>query len=222
MASLDQAALEKRPDDFDLAALMAARDKTLGAVAKISAEIHPGMLEDDAYRRALKILEEMGAEKHWHRPWIRFGENTLKHYGLPSAAGTRLGENDIFFIDIGPVWQGYEGDAGNTYVVGNDADMKRAGEDARRLFDETRECWRRDGLAGPALYHWAEARARDLGWELNLAACGHRVSEFPHALHFKGGMKDVDFQPSPHAWILEIQLRHPRRPFGAFYEDLLF
>jgi len=27
--------------------------------------------------------------------------------------------------------------------------------------------------------------------------------------------------PASGLWVLEIQLRHPTRPFGAFFEDLL-
>jgi methionyl aminopeptidase len=31
----------------------------------------------------------------------------------------------------------------------------------------------------------------------------------------------VDFRPSALRWMLEIQIRHPKRNFGAFFEDLL-
>ena len=37
-------------------------------------------------------------------------------FRAPSEPGTILQENDIFFVDIGPVWQKWEGDAGNTHV----------------------------------------------------------------------------------------------------------
>ena len=66
------------------------------------------------------------------------------------------------------------------------------------------------------------AEAADRGWLLNLEMTGHRVSEFPHKAHYDGALIDQRFAPSPGLWILEIQLRHPTRPFGAFYEDLLF
>jgi hypothetical protein len=47
------------------------------------------------------------------------------------------------------------------------------------------------------------------------------ISEFPHKAHYDGALIEQNFVPSPDLWILEIQLRHPTRPFGAFYEDLL-
>ena len=49
----------------------------------------------------------------------------------------------------------------------------------------------------------------------------HRVSDFPHKVHYKGNLGDQDFTPAPNLWILEIQLRHPTENWGAFYEDLL-
>ena len=31
----------------------------------------------------------------------------------------------------------------------------------------------------------------------------------------------MGFRPSSGLWVLEIQIRHPSREFGAFFEDLL-
>ena len=50
---------------------------------------------------------------------------------------------------------------------------------------------------------------------------GHRISEFPHSAHYDGTLDGVGFRPTDKRWILEIQVRHPDRNFGAFYEDLL-
>ncbi|MFP3748232.1 (Fe-S)-binding protein, partial [Achromobacter sp. SIMBA_011] len=33
---------------------------------------------------------------------------------------------------------------------------------------------------------------------------------------------DFDACPNAGLWILEIQIAHPTKPFGAFYEDLLY
>ena len=49
---------------------------------------------------------------------MRFGSNTTKNFDDPSEPGVVLGENDIFFIDIGPIFDGCEGDAGDTVAVG--------------------------------------------------------------------------------------------------------
>ena len=81
--------------------------------------------------------------------------------------------------------------------------------------------WVDDGLTGAALYQYAEETAQRLGWLLNLDLTGHRLSEFPHSAHYGGTLQTVDFRPSDLRWVLEIQIRHPERQFGAFFEDLL-
>src|SRR5580698_3088183 len=114
----DRLAIEKTGPGFDPESLIAARDKTMQAVQAIARRMSVGMVEEDAYEAAKDILGSLGSEKGWHRPWIRFGANTLKPYGVLSAPGTRLGADDIFFVDIGPVWSGHEGDGGDTFVTG--------------------------------------------------------------------------------------------------------
>jgi len=220
---MDQTLIEKTGPRFDPELLLAAREKTFRAVNAIAARVRVGMREEDAYEAAKKVLDELGAEKNWHRPWIRFGPNTLKAYGVLSEPGVILGPDDIFFVDIGPVWDGYEGDGGDTFTTGRDPDKARCAADARDLHREVANLWKRERPTGEKLYAFAAERARALGWVLGLQeANGHRLSDFPHAVHYRGGLAEVDFVPSPCAWMLEIQIRHPTAPFGAFYEDLLF
>ena len=69
----------------------------------------------------------------WHDVYVRFGSNTLKTFGAESDPGIVLKENDIFFIDIGPVWGETEGDGGDTFVVGTDAGMEQCAADAKKL-----------------------------------------------------------------------------------------
>jgi Xaa-Pro aminopeptidase len=213
--------LERHNPGFDPALLLAARLRTRAALSKIAAQIRPGMREADAAALAAHELEQAGAEKHWHRIYVRFGENTLLPYGVKSAPDVFLRETDIFFIDIGPVFDGYEGDLGDTFTAGADAEMLRCKRDVRRIFHDTRKHWLVGGVSGADLYQTALVHARERGWILNLNVDGHRLSQFPHHAHFRGGLAEADFQPIAGAWVLEIQIRHPERKFGAFYEDLL-
>lgn len=128
---------------------------------------------------------------------------------------------DIFFVDIGPVWQGHEGDAGDTFVVGDDPEMRACAQAARTLWHEVAEQWRSHRTSGQALYAFAAERAAAMGWRLNQDIKGHRVCDFPHAIYKAGNLGDFGLCPSAGLWILEIQIAHPSRPFGAFYEDLL-
>jgi len=217
----EQASIEAVGEHYDAKMMMVAREKSWQAVHDIGAAIRPGMTEEQGVEIARQTLKAAGLLRGWHAIYVRFGTNTLKDYTEASEPGVVLKDNDIFYIDIGPVWQKWEGDAGDTFVVGNDPDMQRAPRDARTLFADTRNKWRKDGATGQVLYQYMVERARELGWELNLRWDGHRLSDFPHKAIHSGTLANAPFKPTADLWVLEIQIRHPTRPFSAFYEDML-
>ncbi len=204
-----------------MAQLLTQRGRTLEAVNAIAAAMQPGMREEDATALANGMLAERHMRRGWHKVNLRFGVNTTLHFHTPSQPGVVLGASDILFIDIGPVFDHWEGDAGDTFVVGNDTDLARCAADARAVFHAARRRWLADRLNGQELYDYAAAEAARLGWVLNLDMNGHRISDFPHKAIFGGSLAEIDFVPSAGLWVLEIQIRHPTRPFGAFFEDLL-
>ncbi len=181
----------------------------------------PGMSEEHTLRIASEVLTEEGLRKGWHKIVVRVGPNTLKHFHDPSEPGIVLGDDDIFFVDIGPIFRGGEGDVGFTVAVGDDPDMQAAITDVRALWDEVRRKWVADGLSGSALYEFADSSATTMGWNLNLGLAGHRLSDFPHKARYTGTLSSVEFPPTTGLWVLEIHIRHPERKFGAFFEDLL-
>ncbi len=206
---------------YSLEHMVFARERTWEVVNGVAAMIEPGMRESEAVALCKGVMTELGMERIWHPVIVRFGENTLRTFKQASTGDPRLQQDDIFFIDLGIVWNAHEGDAGATFVVGDDPDMKACADAAKTLFDEVEQHWRATGAAGTALYTFAQERADALGWRLNLDIKGHRVSDFPHAIYKAGDLGDFDRCPDAGLWILEIQLAHPTRPFGAFYEDLL-
>lgn len=220
-ASLAQGDLERVGTAYDPDQLLAVRRMTRDAINRIAARVAPGMVEEDAVEMARDLLADMGMVRGWHDVYVRFGANTTKTFGAPSDPGVRLGENDVFFIDIGPVWQRWEGDGGDTFICGNDPEMMRCAEDARRIFHLVRKKWQDEPATGKDLYEFAVKVARDLGWELNLDLSGHRISDFPHADIYEGPLADAEFHPARLIWVLEIHIRHPTKAYGAFFEDLL-
>jgi len=206
---------------YDPAKMQYARRQSWTAVRRIAAGIRPGMTEGQASDQALQVLKEMEMDRIWHPIKVRFGESTLATFHEPTPPDRVLGEQDIFFIDIGPVWQGHEGDAGDTFVVGDDPQMQACAQAARVLWDEVSTHWRHSQASGEKLYAHARQRAQAQGWRLNLDIKGHRLSDFPHAIHKGGKLGDFPAHPASGLWVLEIQIAHPTRPFGAFYEDLL-
>lgn len=221
MTDVDGHPEERNGANYDVAQMMEARRRTRQAIHLIADQVRPGMVEEDACAMAREILKGEELLRGWHGVFVRFGMNTVKFYGQSSEPGLRLGDDDIFIVDIGPVWRKWEADAGDTFVVGHDPDMLRAKQDVRTLFDIVSKKWREERATGVALYEFAETEARRMGWKLNLDLGGHRLSDFPHSLIHKGELKDVQFTPSENLWVLEMHIRHPVRPFGAFFEDLL-
>ena len=218
---IDRTDLEKTGAAFTSEKMLAVRDVTRAAIHEIAARCKPGMVEEDAVDMAKDILASHGMVQGWHDVYVRFGTNTTKTFGAPSDPGIVLGTDDLFLIDIGPVWQEWEGDGGDTFTVGDNPDMARCARDAKTLFHTVRRKWEQDKSSGKVLYDFAAAEARKLGWELNLDLSGHRLADFPHAAIYDGPMMDVDFTPSPLLWVLEIHIRHPSAGYGAFYEDML-
>lgn len=221
MVTQDAAAVEQTKAGFSIEKMLETRVKAQKAVSRIAAQVQAGMLEEDANKMLIDTLREMGATKAFHKPYIRFGINTTKTFGADSDPGVRLGEDDIFFIDVGPVWEEYEGDAGDTFVTGSNPELKRCALDAKRIFDAVEKKWKTEKTSGVELYHHAEQVAKDLGWVLNLDLGGHRLGDYPSGEHYEGPLSEISFHPSPNLWMVEIHIRHPEQQFGAFYEDLL-
>ena len=158
----------------------------------------------------LKAL--VGLLHGWHGVYVRFGTNTVLTYWDKDkeAPDVVLRNNDIFYIDIGPVWEKWEGDGGSTFVIGNDPEMHRARASVRQVFDRVHEKWRTDALTGAALYEYASGVARLLGWELAPGVDGHRLGDFPHTAFHSGTLAGTAFTPATGLWVLEIRWTRTR------------
>ncbi|MET0232086.1 MAG: M24 family metallopeptidase, partial [Rhodanobacteraceae bacterium] len=173
---------------FDLDAMRYASAQSWRAVERMVDAFKPGLRESEAIALCGEILTRLGAQRIWHPPKIRFGANTLKKYNEKSAGDTALGDDDIYFIDIGPVFGGHEGDVGATFTTGSDPAKAACAVAAKALFDDVSRAWKADQLSGVALYDYAERRAKEMGWVLNLDIQGHRVSDFPHSIYKAGDL----------------------------------
>lgn len=206
---------------FSINGMEQARAETRKAIAAIAAQIRPGMLEEDAVEMAKDVIRSQGHALTWHPTRVRFGKNTIQPMKRASEPGVVLADNDIFFLDIAPRVEHWEGDGGASFVVGNAPEYGRCAADAERLFHEVRIVWRDHKLSGQQLYDFASRRATEMGWTLNPELPGHRVSDFPHATLHTGSLADYSDIPSSMRWILEIHLLDPQGRFGAFFEDML-
>ncbi|WP_188565686.1 M24 family metallopeptidase [Undibacterium terreum] len=206
---------------FSVEGMLQARGKTRQAIRDIAASVRPGMVEEDAVTMARNILIDSGLQLSWHPTRVRFGSNTIKPMKQASLPGVVLQKDDIFFIDIAPRFESWEGDGGASFVVGSNEEYLRCAADAEALFHAVRQVWLNEKISGQRLYQYAEQQAKSMGWELNFDLPGHRVSDFPHAAIHTGSLADFETSPASMRWILEIHLLDPQKRFGAFFEDML-
>ncbi len=213
--------IEATGSAFALDGYMAMRARTRKAVHQIADQITAGLSEEQAKEVARSTLKELGMRRGWHHIIVRCGSNTTKDFMERSEPGAVLQENDIFFIDIGPVYGDVEGDAGDTFVLGDDPLHLKAKRDVREIWDIVRDKWFTEEITGVELYNFAIATTEEFGWRLNMDLSGHRLSDYPHSAHYDGSLAEVTFKPSPNLWVLEIAIANREKTFGAFYEDLL-
>ena len=164
---------------YSIDSMRYAQAMTWQAIEQLAQRVRPGMRESEARDLGKQVLTDLDMQRIWHPLLVRFGANTLKTFKQRSDGDPVLGDNDIFFIDMGAVWQGHEGDAGATFAIGNDPDMLACASAANALFDRVQARWKNDQVVGLELYRYAEAQAQAMGWHLNLDIKGHRVSDFP-------------------------------------------
>jgi len=87
MATQDAAAIERTTSGFSIEKMLETRGKALQAVSRIASQVQVGMLEEEANKMVAATLQEMGATKAFHKPYIRFGSNTTKTFGADSEPG---------------------------------------------------------------------------------------------------------------------------------------
>jgi Xaa-Pro aminopeptidase len=179
-------------------------------------------------------LNKFGIDKHWHKKIVRSGENTLAIY--PDNPPNRMiSEDDILFVDLGPIVEGYEADIGRTYVLGNDQKKLKLKKDVETAWYEIQAwCRQQTTLKASWLFLFAVEKAKELGWEFGGEIAGHIVGKFPHEQPLDPKSLELDIHPSndndifladangnERHWILELQFVDRKNEIGAYFEQLL-
>src|ERR1700691_3662153 len=96
--------------------------------------IAPGKLESEVSTEIHALAQSrFGVRRHWHKRIARAGLNTLLTYHDESTDRC-ISDDDIVYLDFGPVFEAWEADFGRTYVVGSDPDKHRLVGDLAQAF----------------------------------------------------------------------------------------
>lgn len=130
------------PEESDrLSALIEAEGRAFELLDAIEAAhfIRPGRTEraiEQDIRELARI--DFGVTRHWHKRVVRTGINTLA-IASDNPPDRMVADDDIVFLDLGPVFVEWEADVGRSYAVGPDFEAigQRYRAEQDRLFGYT-------------------------------------------------------------------------------------
>ena len=196
--------------------------------------IAPGKLESELSADIYALAQDrFGVRRHWHKRIARAGPKRMLTYH-DEPRDRRIEDDDIVYLDFGPVFEAWEADFGRTYALGADpakhklvADIEAAFHRGKMYFQEHVD------LTCGELYDYVVGLARAAGWEFGNSSAGHLIGHFPHEtapgepkpLSIRHGnelrLRDPDAGGRQRHWILEIHFIDRARQIGGFFEELL-
>lgn len=196
--------------------------------------IRPNVLEGRLNRDIYDLANQrFGISTYWHKRIVRAGRNTLAPYD-ENPPDLSVADDDILFLDLGPVFEEWEADFGRTFVLGSDPLKLKLRDDIERAFREGKQYFHQHpDITAVELYCYAQKLAWDFGWEYGGPIAGHLIGHFPHERipgdkvtlyvhpNNPSRMRDLDAAGQERHWIFEIHFVDRTRQIGGFYEELL-
>jgi Xaa-Pro aminopeptidase len=223
-------------DQQRVASLLEAQAKAaelFGCVASRGL-VRAGATEKSLSAEIYALADELfGTTTHWHKRIVRAGKNTLAQYAV-NPPNLTIKDDDIVFLDFGPVFERWEADFGRTYVLGADPLKHKLRDDVAAAFADGKAYFHEQpDITARELFGYANTLADRYGWEFGGAIAGHLIGSFPHEripgdkvslyVHPDNDMtmRSVDKQGRRRHWILEIHFVDRAREIGGFFEELL-
>jgi Xaa-Pro aminopeptidase len=226
----------REPESIRVERLRDAQAKAVALFDEIERRgmVRPGVGERQLSDEIRDLAADMfGVTRHWHRRVVRAGENSLLpfHADPPDRV---MADDDIAYLDLGPIFEEWEADFGRTFVLGEDPDKLALRDALPRVWQAGRTFFEANAdITGAQLYEHVVGLAQAEGFEFGAPNAGHQLGEFPHK---KISGDDARFYVAPGSdepmrrtdptgrvchWILEVHLVNRARGFGGFYEQLL-
>lgn len=194
----------------------------------------PGKSEEEINLDIFDLAYKMyGIKKYWHKRIVRCGRNTLEPYN-ENPKNLILKDDDILFIDFGPIFEEWEADFGRTFVVGEDPYKIKLKKDIESAWHECKQYFKtKKIITGAELYEYASKLALEYNWEFGGEIAGHIIGHYPHEKLEKEDKTNY-IHPNNHEnmfkkdkhnrdrnWILEIHFVDKEKKIGGFFEQLL-
>jgi Xaa-Pro dipeptidase len=217
-------------------ALLEAQGKAEELFAAVVTDdlITPGKLESELSAEIHALVQRrFGVRRHWHKRIARAGPNTVTTY-YEDPPDRQIAQDDVVYLDFGPVFEAWEADFGRSYALGPDPAKHKLVKDIEVAFHRGKTHFKQHpDLTCGELYDFVAALAVEAGWEFGNAAAGHLVGHFPHEtlpgapkpLSIRHGnalrLNTPDANGARRHWILEIHFVDRARQIGGFFEELL-
>jgi Xaa-Pro aminopeptidase len=196
--------------------------------------IKPGKSENKLNEEVFKLADELyGIKKYWHKRIVRSGVNTLVPYD-DNPPNLTIQEDDILFLDFGPILEEWEADFGRTYVIGNNPAKHKLKRDIELAWHEAKDWFeKRTELTGAEYWYYIVGLAKKYGYTYGGQLGGHLIGHFPHerlnpkdyGLYVHPENTNDMFLPDANGnkreWILEIHFVDREKQIGGFFEQLL-
>jgi Xaa-Pro dipeptidase len=216
--------------------LLEAQNKAQALFAAVVSNglIQAGKLESELSMDIHALAQsQFGLRRHWHKRIARAGPNTMLTYH-DEPTDRRIAEDDIVYLDFGPVFAEWEADFGRTYALGSDPVKHRLIDDLAVAFQQGKDLFQRTPtLTAGEMYDYVAGLAQPAGWEFGAPTAGHLIGQFPHE-HAPGDtrrfsichgndlqLREPDAKGLARHWILEIHFIDRTREIGGFFEQLL-
>ncbi|KAL3142258.1 hypothetical protein ABBQ38_002600 [Trebouxia sp. C0009 RCD-2024] len=182
--------------------------------------LKPGTTETDIDKQVFKLTEaEYGTRKHWHQRLPRIGQNTI-HPIYEKVPDLTLKEDDIAYVDLGPVFGDIEADFARTYVLGHDEEKHKLNAALAEVFKVCKQHYLANpSTTGADFFAFVRKTCTEAGYEYaNPNYCAHLVGKWSHDQEFGDAPEHYACPacstpmdaPGPDGqqrmWILEIHL----------------
>src|ERR1700755_1620519 len=165
-------------EDSRAAALLQAQEKANELFHAVESRglIRPNISESKLNQDVYDLAREMyGISTYWHKRIVRAGRNTLAPYD-ENPPDLTLGDDDILFLDLGPVFEQWEADFGRTFVIGTDPmTLKLKGDVGAAYAQGKQYSERTPNITAQQLFAYATSLAEQFGWEYGGPIAGHLI-----------------------------------------------